>query len=91
MDDRQLSNEEKEAVWAWIEERVGALECSVCSSQDWILGDIKARFISGVTKASGYPAVVLVCRHCAYMLAFNAILVGVEEPDPPNAEEASDE
>lgn len=87
---RKLTDGEKETLKEWIDNKIGDLKCPLCSRQEWILGNVLARIQSQPLSGVGYPVAVAVCSHCAYTLAFNAILVGIEKADAPSGEGADD-
>ncbi len=87
MEGRKLDDQEYEKASQWLAEKVGDLKCPVCAHEDWVIGDLMARLYSKMPSGISYPVVVLICQHCAYTMAFNALLIGIE---PPKSEEADD-
>lgn len=90
--DVQLSADQRKQVIEWLNTQVGSLRCPVCATEDsWVIGEVSARLQRGMNTPQGYPVVVVVCSNCAYTLLFNALLIGLDQPDAkPESQEADD-
>lgn len=84
-----LSQEEKAVVKKWMEEHNAVRGCPQCGQDHWGIGDhliqLPVTFIQVI-----YPAVMLICLHCAYFRFHSAITIGVvrseaEKPERPEA------
>jgi hypothetical protein len=58
--------------------------CPICGTEDWVILDIsETRLFTGAGKPMAdkvYPVVPVMCRNCGHMLLFNALRLGVIEP-----------
>lgn len=66
----------------------GQKECPICKKNEWLLSDYLAEvrtFTKGsiLLGAPVYPVVVVTCRVCGNTLLFNAIVLGLVKPPPP--------
>ena len=91
MDDNKFTDEEQQAIRAWIRERLGELTCPLCNHNNWTLGDVRGRIFGDPASGLGYPVVVLVCQRCAYTLTLNAIVMGIEESGGTDDDEGGDD
>lgn len=82
-----LTPEQKRRLAALLEERTGkGVQCPMCSEQEWMVGDIRARIqgAGAILGGPGYPVVSAVCTNCGFHAFFNAIILGLEEPSQPS-------
>ena len=89
MAESKFTNEQLDAITTWIEEKVGDLKCPLCGQDEWSVGDLWGRIFGDMSRL-GYPIVILVCVHCAYTLAFNTMLMGIERRDDTDDDERGD-
>jgi len=74
----------------------GQKKCPVCGHKVWVIADrvggVVAVKESMVMPSEIYPVVLVTCRNCGYVLAFNAGTVGaIEKPtqsEPTQSDEA---
>lgn len=85
---RKLTDAQKESAVAWVDAKVGP--CPACSQRGWSVEQNIVELYSGGVHAGGihYPTILLVCRHCAHMMCFNAIMMGVEKRDEKGTDDA---
>src|SRR5688572_7582885 len=92
--DGKLSEEDKQKIAAWLEERwpQANQHCPVCNDSTWIVADHVVMPLTvgpGGWKPGrpGYPQVMLISMNCAYTRFFNAALMGIkiEAEQPPEA------
>jgi len=82
LDDKQKENLLKHFNKNWPEPNI----CPICKNDDWALSDTifgiqeynKGKFIIG---GSTMPLIPLVCKICGHTILFNAISIGIVEPD----------
>lgn len=79
-----LTPEQEETAQAWLAEVFGdGPTCPMCSNNDWVMGPILSRLYAtrALMGGRGYPTLVMVCENCAYTALFNALVIGVDQPD----------
>lgn len=81
--------EDEAKVKKWIDERVSSgLRCFACGSMNWTIQSPPAMTVSidlhtgRVHYMEGYAMISLMCTHCAHIIWFNAITMGLA-PQPP--------
>ena len=82
-----LTKDQVEHLKKWIDQKAVDMTCPICTKATWIPGSLiltppargkgKSMVIGGRT----YPMVPIICTNCGYMHFFNALIVGLEEPD----------
>lgn len=88
----KLSELDKKAVWAWFDHHwsIGR-SCPISGGNSWTVADhlVAPPVVDAAGKVQSgggsYPQVMMVCTECGYTRYFNAVLVGVVDPDaePP--------
>lgn len=91
-DKQKLTDEEQQKANKWIKDHLkDSFSCPVCGHKDFHLQDtlgIITLFGGGATMlGTGYPTLVMVCKNCAYMMFFSAVMAGVS---PAGEEDTSD-
>ena len=89
----RLSPDEMSRAVAWIKEKThGGLVCPVCHSNDWSVNQqlYSPAALVGTPGRLGFnlggsvnPQVLMICRVCAHVVHFNAILMGLALVSPP--------
>lgn len=85
---QKLTDEQKKKVVAWLKEH-GTKGCPVCGHPKWALADdfveVRPHYQPAIFGGVIYPAVMLVCENCNFLMLFHAVLVGAMEKPKPEA------
>lgn len=87
----RLSREQVDQALRWFFERIGEQpDCPMCGHQDWELPPfIGAIRIGGeLIGGKSFPVVSLICHHCGHQLFFNAVVMGLAEPEALEEDDA---
>jgi hypothetical protein len=76
-----LSAEEMQSARKWLEQR-GVHNCPSCEHPNWIIAERLAFAHTynpngPIVIGAGYPAVMVVCRLCAYYRMHSAVIMGI--------------
>ena len=83
-----LAKEEGAEALKWLYERGVKETCPACGHKAWTVGSRIARLVAEgepYAQGLGYPAFVLACGNCAYLMLFSAIAMGLQEPGGDDA------
>ena len=82
--------DKKEKLIDWINQKwKGQKTCPVCGENSWGVFDNLwelREFTEGNLRLGGpiMPLAALACKHCGYVMTFNALTIGLIEPDKPS-------
>src|SRR2546425_13340153 len=92
--DGKLTEEEKQRILNWTKEHwKGQVNCPICASPNWIIGDhvvlpiTLGKDSNLMLGGPGYPQVMLVSQPCGYTIFFNAVVIGIA----PGAQKTADQ
>ena len=81
-----LSEDQRQKLRKWLEEKKATPSCPSCGQNNWSLGEMVAAlpFESGGVRIGGptVPMVQLVCGNCAYVRFHAALPIGLIEQNP---------
>jgi predicted nucleic-acid-binding Zn-ribbon protein len=84
-DERQQAEREAAVEWLaakWTQSR----RCPVCDTAEWSIANVGEINLYGASELI-YPVVPVICKNCAYTNFFQAIQMGIVNPeDPPDTE-----
>lgn len=84
----ELTEEQKQTVLQWLDDKCEGMRCTCCGYQQWLVQDFATVSI-GIDLSStrfhygqGMLQVNVVCGYCGHILHFNPATMGIE-PEPP--------
>lgn len=83
-----LTQDEKQKIVAWLNEKGVNHSCPFCGQNNWSIGD---HLLSGMVHTGGglviggaaYPSAFTVCNNCAYTRQFMAVPIGIFQTETP--------
>lgn len=88
-----LTQEEKDKILKWSQEKLGNRECPSCGKGPFTLADhlVNPQIFwgDGSVRLGGgpvYPMFMIICNHCAHTRLFNSIMTGITSNETVSAE-----